>query len=76
VRLYASLASYAPTRRAGEPFDLEVGEPATLDTSLTTLGVPVDDVHLMIVNGRIVHDRSLPLGEGDRIGVFPPVGGG
>ena len=76
VRLYASLAPFAPTHRAGEPFDVEVSEPTTLDTLLTRLGVPAGDVHLIIVNGRIVHDRSRLLAGHDRVGLFPPVGGG
>ncbi len=76
MRLYASLASRAPTQRAGEPFDVEVGQPATVDTLLMKLGVPAADVHLLIVNGRIVHDRARLLAEDDRVGLFPPVGGG
>ncbi len=76
VRLYATFAEHAPTQRAGDPFHVEVGASASLADLINKLGIPERDVHLVIVNGRPVHDRSLRLSEADRIGLFPPVGGG
>ena len=76
VRLYATFAEHAPTRRAGDAFDVQLAEGASVADLMHKLGIPEAEVHLAIVNGRIVHDRSLRLSEADRIGLFPPVGGG
>jgi sulfur carrier protein ThiS len=76
VRLYATFAAFAPSGQAGAPFDLDVAAATSVSDIIRTLGIAEQDVHLAIVNGRPVHDWSLHLGEADRIGLFPPVGGG
>jgi sulfur-carrier protein len=76
VRLYAIFANLAPTQRAGDPFDVDLESGDSLTDLIGKLGIPEDDVHLAIVNGRPVHDRSQQLQHNDRIGLFPPVGGG
>ena len=76
VRLYATFAQYAPTQRAGDPFDVELVESASLMDLIHKLKIPEAEVHLAIVNGRPVHDRSQQLQENDRVALFPPVGGG
>ena len=76
VRLYATFAKHAPTQRAGDPFYVEVEASGSLANLINKLEIPEKDVHLAIVNGRPVHDRSLRLRVADRIGLFPPVGGG
>jgi len=76
VRLYATFVKYAPTQHAGDPFDVEVDDFASLTELIRKLGIPEDEVHLAIVNGLIAHDRSQFLHQGDRVALFPPVGGG
>jgi molybdopterin synthase sulfur carrier subunit len=76
VRLYATFAAYAPTERAGDAFDVKFETSPSLADLIRRLGIPEDEVHLAIVNGRIIHDHAHPLREGDRIALFPPVGGG
>lgn len=76
VRLYATFAIYAPTKRAGDPFHVEIQATDSLGDLIDYLGIPAEEVHLAIVNGRPVHDRSERLQAGDRVGLFPPVGGG
>lgn len=76
VRLYATFARYAPSQRAGEPFQTDIEDSASLTDLIHKLGIPAAEVHLIMVNGRIVHDRLLRVSEADRIGLFPPVGGG
>lgn len=76
VRLYATFVKYAPTQRAGDPFDVEVEDSASLLDLISKTGIPEGEVHLAIVNGRIVHDRSQLLQVGDRVAPFLPVGGG
>ena len=76
ARLYAAFVKYAPTQHAGDPFEVELEDSASLTDLIRKLGIPEGEVHLAIVNGRIVHDRSQSLQEGDRVALFPPVGGG
>ncbi|MFC2078129.1 MoaD/ThiS family protein [Candidatus Bipolaricaulota bacterium] len=76
VRLYATLVEFSEDVSAGEPFDLELAEGATLTDLTESLSIPRGAVHLSIVNGRPIHDLAHELAEGDRVGLFPPVGGG
>lgn len=76
VRLYATFSKHAPTKQAGDPFNVNLESTDSLASLITKLGIPAKEVHLAIINGRPVHNRSLRLSEADRIGLFPPVGGG
>ena len=76
VRLYATFAKYAPTQRAGDSFDVDLESEASLTSLISNLRIPEKEVHLVIVNGRPVHDRSKQLHANDRVALFPPVGGG
>lgn len=76
VRLYATFAQYAPSQRAGEAFDLEIEASGSVAHLIRRLAIPESEVHLIMINGRVIHDRSQTLQEGDRVGLFPPVGGG
>jgi len=76
VRLFATLARFAPTKCAGASFDVDLPEAASIDNLLRHLGILSTEVHLAMVDGRIVRDRNAPLADGARVGLFPPVGGG
>ena len=76
VLLYATLADYAPSGCAGEAFPFDLDEATSVAGLIDQLGLPRDDVHLVIINGRITHDRSVALQPDDRVALFPPVGGG
>ena len=76
MRLHATFATFAPTQRAGVPFDVKLDCPSSLLDLIDALKIPLETVHLAILNGRVTHDRTHPLKDGDRIGLFPPVGGG
>ncbi len=75
VRLFATLADHAGVR-AGSVMSVKLPDGSTLDTLLETVGIPKSRIHLAIVDGHVIHDRSVPLRDGSRIGLFPPVGGG
>jgi molybdopterin converting factor small subunit len=75
VRLYAGLCD-APGRSSGDAFSVPLAEGATLFDLFSRLGIQQDLVHLTIVNGRILYDRATRLSDGDRVALFPPVGGG
>jgi molybdopterin converting factor small subunit len=76
VKLFATLARYAPTPGlSGTPFEMEMPEGANLGDLVLKLRLPVKEVKICFVNGRV---QELPflLTEGDECGIFPPVGGG
>jgi len=71
LRLFASLKTYLP--QGAEHLPIEPGE--TVEALMTRLGVPLDEVKLVFING-IKGGMSSNLRGGERVGVFPPVGGG
>jgi molybdopterin converting factor small subunit len=75
VRLYAGLR--APSvGSSNEAVLVTLADGATLSDLFSHLGIRPDLVHLAIINGRIHHDRAVRLADGDRVALFPPVGGG
>lgn len=76
VRLFATLAGLRPSTQAGLPFEFTVRDETTVADLIARLALPSDLVHLVMINGRVVEDRNTLLHEDDRIGLFPPVGGG
>lgn len=76
LNLYASLKAHSPQANQGKAEGpTEVPEGATIRELLAQLGVPVDAVKIIFLNG--VHAKGdETLKEGDRVGVFPPVAGG
>jgi len=76
VRLHGSLTATRPGLRAGDPFSVELPKGATLSDLVTQLSLAPAEIHLVMVNGRAVDIHEAPLAEGDRVGLFPPVGGG
>ena len=74
-KLYASLACHMPEKADGNPNVMEVTEGMTIGEVLEQLKVPIDVVRVIFLNG--IHAKGDEvLKEGDRVGVFPPVGGG
>ncbi len=76
VRLFATLRRFRPGLEVGEPVRLEVDEGMTVRRALEeVLGIPPGVVKAVFVNDTYSElDRILA--DGDRVGVFPPVGGG
>ena len=75
VRLYATLRELAPDDAKAGVFLLTLPENATLGFLLTAIGIEAKKVHMRIVNGIMSSDDQV-LKENDRIGLFPPIGGG
>ena len=74
-RLYAALRRYAPDHGLGEAMELELNEGTTLAELYELLEVPPDEVKRAFVSG-ISRDPSHALSNGDRVALFPPIGGG
>ncbi|PIE56857.1 MAG: molybdopterin synthase sulfur carrier subunit [Desulfobulbus propionicus] len=70
VKCFATLRQYAPADG-----QMEVAAGDTVEKVLLRLDIPLDEVRLIFVNG-VRSDLETGLAEGDRLGVFPPVGGG
>ena len=76
ARLYATLKKYHPEGKIGEALIRELAEGTTVQKFLENeLGVPPDEVKIVFVNG-ITRSFDHVLADGDRVGIFPPVGGG
>jgi sulfur carrier protein ThiS len=75
VRLHASLERIRPGLKAGEALPLELKEGTTAERMVEELGIPKEGVHLVLVNGRM-RPLDYTFSEGDRVALFPPVGGG
>lgn len=71
IKLFATLAQFLPENGADYP----IVEGETIGSLMEKLGVPEKDVSLMFVNSLKV-DKTCVLKDKDRVGLFPPVGGG
>lgn len=75
ARLYAALRKYHPGLGIGEPLVITLDDEARLGNLLDELKLPKEEVKVAFVNGKWEAESYL-LQEGDRIGIFPPIGGG
>jgi molybdopterin synthase sulfur carrier subunit len=75
VRLFATLRRHAPSGSEAGVFSVRIPAGSTITDLLKTINVDPAEVHLFMVNGVSVN-RERILSEGDRVGLFPPVGGG
>ena len=75
VRLYATLRKYYPDLGIGEPLVMALDDKAKLGNLLNELKLPKEEVKVALVNGKW-EDESYLLRDGDRIGIFSPIGGG
>ena len=75
IHLYASLAKYLPAGSKNKSYQIALPEGSSIDDLMEVLNVPPTSVKLIFLNGIHAH-RSSVLSDGDRVGIFPPVGGG
>jgi molybdopterin converting factor small subunit len=71
IKLYATLLSYAPANASCYPIESDT----SIEKLIEELKIPKDQVKLVFSNG-VKCDLGTLIQDGDRIGVFPPVGGG
>ncbi len=71
LRLFASLARYTPANAQNYPIPCGI----TVSRLLEKIQVPLQDIKLIFVNGVRVEPHH-PLNGGERVGLFPPIGGG
>ncbi len=75
VRLFSNLRQYQGNPENADGFVVGLAVNATLGDLLNKLKVPQGEVSVMMVNGRR-QEADYTLIEGDRVGLFPLVGGG
>ncbi|EAX47197.1 thiamineS protein [Thermosinus carboxydivorans Nor1] len=74
VRLYATLRRYSPASATGIVM-VDVPDGITVDELLAEMEIDRHEVKMIMVNG-MHSDGNRVLADGDRVGLFPPVGGG
>lgn len=79
LALFASLTAYLPASTeagsgGGHSRAIDLPDGATIGQVIASLGLP-DEPRIVFVNGRHGADE-LALSAGDRVAIFPPVGGG
>jgi thiamine biosynthesis protein ThiS len=75
VRLFAYLRELFPSENRGVK-KLEIPANFTIDNLLDEVGVKEKEIMIVMVNGLRKQNHNEKLKDGDRIGIFPPVGGG
>lgn len=71
INLFATLKKFTPVSSDRYP----VNPGITVKQLLEDLSVPEDEVKLVFVDG-VKHDLEFALKGGERVGIFPAVGGG
>jgi sulfur-carrier protein len=71
IKLFASLKRFLPADSGNYPIEPGI----TVKKLIETLGVPEDEVKLVFIDG-VKHDLISTLNGGERVGIFPAVGGG
>jgi sulfur-carrier protein len=71
LKLYATLNKFSPA--SPEKYPVEPG--ATVLSLIENLGIPAKQAKLVFING-VKCELTTPLRGGERVGIFPPVGGG
>lgn len=75
LHLYASLAKYLPPDAVSRTCYVDLDAGGDVGGIVRKMEIPAKAVKLIFVNG-VRADDTTPLKDGDRIGLFPPVGGG
>ena len=71
IKLFASLQEFTPPSSDKYPIDTGL----SIQSLLEQLNVPTEKAKLIFVNG-VKADLTKSLTGGERVGIFPPVGGG
>ena len=69
-RLYEELNDYLPVSKKKRIFNLSFKTPTTIDEAIRSLGVPPEEVDLVLVNSESVPFDHI-IAEGDKISIYP-----
>ena len=79
IKLYAALGKYLPDGAVKNEADMEVAKGTTPEVAFTSLNVPLEQCHLVLINGLFVpppERATRTLADGDHLAAWPPVAGG
>jgi len=71
IKLFASLQEFTPP--SSDKYPLDAG--LSIHSLLEQLNIPQEKAKLIFING-VKADLTATLKGGERVGIFPPVGGG
>jgi len=69
-RLYEELNDYLPAKKRKIAFGLSLKDPTSIKEAICSLGVPPEEVDLVLVNGESVPFDHI-ISEGDRVSIYP-----
>jgi sulfur carrier protein ThiS len=75
LNLFATLKRYIPDEVKGNSWNISISEGTKVRELLEQLKIPIGTVKLVFLNGIHANGNEI-LKDGDRVGVFPPIGGG
>ncbi len=75
IRTFATLAVYNKHPDIDKNATILIPSGSSVKNLINLLGIPEENIRLIFVNGRHSNSNQV-LSEGDRVGLFPPVGGG
>ncbi len=75
IHLYATLAKYLPKDAENKSCVFVLPDHCVIGDLIEKMKLPKESIKLIFLNG-IHADRNSKLKDGDRVGIFPPVGGG
>ena len=75
VRLFATLREHLPKETRGVK-EFSISNNTSLDKLIDMIGAIDKNTLILMVNGRRKQDFTQILVQGDRVALFPPVGGG
>jgi sulfur-carrier protein len=75
IHLFASLSAYLPPGSVDKTYFMEIKDNSVIKDMIEQAGIPRDAVKLIFLNGKHASDAEV-LRHGDRLGIFPPIGGG
>jgi sulfur carrier protein ThiS len=74
LHLGGHLGWYDPQKRSR--LEIHLGEPTGLLSLLEQLRIPAAEIAVVTVNRQAVDLDSVSVNDGDRVELFPPIGGG
>lgn len=75
VRLFAYLRELLPSESRGLK-KIKVKNDLTIDRLMDEIGIVEKEIMIVMINGLRKLDYNETMKEGDRVAIFPPVGGG
>lgn len=75
LHLFASLSKFRPKEFSKNPWIINCEENIDIKFLIEKLHLPKEEIKIIFINGKHASLKS-QLNDGDRIGMFPPIGGG